>query len=443
MSDSEKFDCIIVGGGIAGLSAAMTLARAKTKFLLIERGEFSGAKNVSGGVLWGTELAKLVPDYLTEPEPAFERFVRHRRLSFLDGQSSFSIDFKSEHFTEQPYSGLIVLRAKFDAWLASKVQEVLDETGNEDSLLATDVLVNEIIKDDSGKVIGIRAGGDEFFSDCVIIAEGVNNLLTRQIGLQSKYVGPDYVGTGVKEIIKFDQRTLEDRFQLEGLSGFTNEFVGDCTAGVEGGGFLYTNRDSVSIGLVLGLEYLRKSKKKPYDILNHFKQHPAVRDMIKGGETKEYSAHVVTIGDMRIMPKELFADGVMLAGEAANLVLNSGRAIQGMDFAMHSGVLAAETVLEAKGSGDYSARFLKRYREKLEDSYVMKDLRKFQSAVHFFHNREMFTTVPNLVNDFGRQFFSVKNAPTDKVPQMLMNAIKRHSSIWNVLKLGLKGARAL
>jgi electron transfer flavoprotein-quinone oxidoreductase len=165
--------------------------------------------------------------------------------------------------------------------------------------------------------------------------------------------------------------------------------------------------------------------------------------MIKGGETKEYSAHVVTIGDMRIMPKELFADGVMLAGEAANLVLNSGRAIQGMDFAMHSGVLAAETVLEAKGSGDYSARFLKRYREKLEDSYVMKDLRKFQSAVHFFHNREMFTTVPNLVNDFGRQFFSVKNAPTDKVPQMLMNAIKRHSSIWNVLKLGLKGARAL
>lgn len=443
MSDAEKFDCIIVGGGIAGLSAAMTLARANAKFLLIERGEFAGAKNVSGGVLWGSELQQLVPDYLEDQDAAWERFVRHRRLTFLDPQSAFTIDFKSDHFSDKPYTGLIVLRSKFDAWFASKVQEVLDSTGNEESLLATDILVTEILKNEAGKAVGIRAGGDEFYADCIIIAEGVNNLLTRQAGLQSKYVGADYVGTGVKEIIKFDRETLEDRFQLDGLSGLTNEFVGDCTMGVEGGGFLYTNRDSVSIGLVLGLADLRTSGKKPYDILNHFKRHPSVKDMLRGGETKEYSAHVVTIGDMRIMPKELFSDGVMLAGEAANLVLNSGRAIQGMDFAMHSGVLAAQTVLEAKGNGNFTAAFLKRYREKLEESYVMKDLRKFQSAVHFFHNREMFTTVPQIVNDFGRQFFSVKNAPTDKVPSMLAKAIKKHSTFWNMIKLGLKGARSL
>jgi monoamine oxidase len=101
----EKFDCIIVGGGIAGLSAAMILARAGKRFLLVERGEFCGAKNVSGGVLWGTDLHRLVPEYWTDPEAGFERFVNHRRLTFLDEQSSFSLDFKSDHFETTPYSG--------------------------------------------------------------------------------------------------------------------------------------------------------------------------------------------------------------------------------------------------------------------------------------------------------------------------------------------------
>ena len=64
----DRFDCIIVGGGIAGLSAAMTLARAGAKFLLIERGETCGSKNVSGGVLWGSELHRLVPNYWEDAE---------------------------------------------------------------------------------------------------------------------------------------------------------------------------------------------------------------------------------------------------------------------------------------------------------------------------------------------------------------------------------------
>ena len=120
----EKFDCIIVGGGIAGLSAAMTLARADARFLLIERGEFCGAKNVSGGVLWGSDLSKLVPDY-ADADQGFERFVNHRRLTFMDKESAFSADFKSEHFEATPYAGVTVLRARFDQWLATKVEEVI------------------------------------------------------------------------------------------------------------------------------------------------------------------------------------------------------------------------------------------------------------------------------------------------------------------------------
>jgi electron transfer flavoprotein-quinone oxidoreductase len=232
----DKFDCIVIGGGIAGLSAALTLAKNNMKFLLIERGEFSGAKNVSGGVLWGSRLNDLIPNYWEE-DAGFERYVNHRRLTFLDNTSSFSIDFKSEHFEERPYKGLIVLRSKFDNWLAGKVEQAIAESAHaEESFIATNILVEEVLME-HGKAIGIRTGEEKFFADSVIIAEGVNNILTRQVGLQDNYVKADYMATGVKEVIRFDQKVLEDRFQLEGNAGLTNEFIGFASDGVEGGGF--------------------------------------------------------------------------------------------------------------------------------------------------------------------------------------------------------------
>ncbi len=438
----EKFDCIIVGGGIAGLSAAMILAKADVKFLLVERGSFFGAKNVSGGVLWGSDLDRLVPDYW-KSDAGIERFVRHRRLTLLDESSSFSIDFKSEHFSEPPYSGVIVLRARFDAWLAERVQTVIDAgSRSEDSLLATDVLVDELVIE-NGRVAGIRSGGETFLADCVIVAEGVNNLLTRQIGLQKSYVPAKGMATAAKEVIRFDRRVLEDRFQLGSESGLSNEFLGTATQGVEGGGFLYTNRDSVSLGVVLALDDLRTKQLKPYDILNTFKQHPVVADMIRGGEVAEYSAHMVSSGDMGVLPREIFDDGVLVAGEAAHLVLNSGKAIQGMDYAMRSGILAAETVIQAREVGDFSAASLSRYRAALEDSYVMKDLRAFQSAVSFLHSPDMFSTVPRIACEFGRDFFTIQNRVTPKARTIISRAIRKHSSLWRMVNLARKAFSSL
>ncbi len=439
----DKFDCIIIGGGVAGLAAAMTLARNNMKFLLIEKGEFPGSKNVSGGVLWGSDLNKLVPNYWEEEDGGWDRFINHRRLTFMDEQSSFSLDFKSSHFNEKPYTGVVVLRSKFDNWLAGKVQEAIDASDFAmDSFIATDIKVDEVIMEND-KAVGIKTGEDEFFADSVIIAEGVNNLLTRQVGLQDKYVPADHMLTGIKEIIRFDQKVLEDRFQLNGLSGMSNEFVGWATNGIEGGGFLYTNRDTISLGLVLGLKDLREKKQKPYDVLNHFKQHPTIADAIKGGEVVEYSAHVVSSGDSRVMPKELYKDGILLVGEAANLLMNAGKAIQGMDYAMRSGILAAETIVEAKAKNDYTSATLKEYRKKMDDSYVMKDIKGFQDAVHLLHTDVMQNKVPNLVCDFGRQFFSIKNEPTPKSEKMLLGAIKRHSSLWELAKLGFKARKSL
>ncbi len=438
----EKFDCIIVGAGVAGLAAAMTLARNNMKFLLIEKGEFPGSKNVSGGVLWGSDLAKLVPNYWEE-DAGWDRFINHRRLTFMDDKSTFSVDFKSSHFNETPYTGVVVLRSKFDRWLADKVQEAIEESDFAmDSFIAPNILVEEVLLE-NGKAVGIRTGDEKFFADSVIIAEGVNNLLTRQVGLQDDYVPADHILTGIKEVIRFDQDVLENRFQLRGKSGMSNEFVGFATDGVEGGGFLYTNKDSVSIGLVLGLKDLREKGKEPYEILNTFKKHPAIADMIHGGKVVEYSAHVVSSGDKRIMPKKLYKDGLLICGEAANLLMNAGKAIQGMDYAMRSGIIAAETIVKAKKAENYGEEKMKQYQNTLDDSYVMKDINNFQDAVHLLHDPVMTQKMPNLICDFGRNFFSIKNEPTQKARTMFGESVKKHSSYLELMKLGWKGSRAL
>lgn len=439
----EKFDCIIVGAGIAGLAAAMILARNNMKFLLIEKGEFAGSKNVSGGVLWGSDLAKLVPEYWVEEDGGWERFINHRRLTFMDDQSTFSIDFKSSHFNETPYSGVVVLRSKFDRWLAGKVQDAIDNSDYAmESFIATNIKVDEVLMEED-KAVGIRTGDEEFHAESVIIAEGVNNLLTRQVGLQDDYVPADHMLTGIKEVIRYDQKVLEDRFQLNGLSGMSNEFVGFATDGVEGGGFLYTNRDTISLGLVAGIKDMREKEKSPHDLLNTFKAHPVIQDTIKGGEVVEYSAHVVSSGDKRVMPKELYKDGILLCGEAANLLMNAGKAIQGMDYAMRSGILGAETIIKAKEKSDYSSNTLKEYKKALGDSYVMKDISNFQDAVHMLHSPQMYQDVPNLICDFGRKFFTIDDGPTRKSRKLMSESIKKHSSYWDLMKLGFKGAKSL
>lgn len=143
------------------------------------------------------------------------------------------------------------------------------------------------------------------------------------------------------------------------------------------------------------------------------------------------------------MPREVYADGVLIAGEAANLLLNAGKAIQGMDYAMRSGILAAETVMETKAAGDFSVSKLADYRKKLDASYIMKDINGFQDAVHVLHDPIMQHKVPNILCDFGRSFFSIDNQPTAKSKDMLLSAVREHSNLWEMAKFGFKAGRAL
>lgn len=442
--EEEKFDCIIVGGGVAGCAAAYILAQNNCKILLIEKGEWTGSKNVSGGVLWGPTAWEIFPNLADQSEdPPYERYVDRRRLSFCSEDSSFSIDYKSAKFAKCPYNGIAVLRSKFDKWLGEQVEQAISLSDYaEESFVATSIVVDEVLQA-NGRVTGIRSGEDEFYADCVILAEGVNNLLTRQVGLMEETYNAELVGTGIKEVWKFDQDLLEAKFQLDGLAGLSNEFVG-CTEGVEGGGFLYTNRDSISIGLVLGLASLRSSGKAVYDLLDSFKKHPSIAPILKGGEMAEYSAHVVPVGDIRLVPKKLYKDGVMVVGDAAGLLMNTGKSIEGMNMAMESGRQAALTVIEAKNKRDFSANTLQSYQNRLSETFVMQDMHNFQGAVKFIHNPDMFGTYPDFVNDLMYKVFNVDGLPKRKTRDIVKETIEESGiSYWDLFKTSVAGGMHL
>ena len=121
MSSEEKFDAIVVGGGLAGSAAALTMARAGLDVMLLERGKFCGAKNVSGGRLYGHSLEKLIPNYAAEAP--LERKITQERLSLMTEKGALSFEYGSDKLADLKYPSYSVLRSKFDKWLADKAEE--------------------------------------------------------------------------------------------------------------------------------------------------------------------------------------------------------------------------------------------------------------------------------------------------------------------------------
>ncbi len=169
----------------------------------------------------------------------------------------------------------------------------------------------------------------------VILADGVNSILAEKLGM-AKRVKPTDVAVGVKELIELPKSVIEDRFQLQGNQGAACLFAGSPTDGLMGGGFLYTNENTLSLGLVCGLHHLHDAKKSVPQMLEDFKQHPAVAPLIAGGKLVEYSAHVVPEAGINMLP-ELVGDGVLIAGDAAGMCMNLGFTIRGMDWRLPPG----------------------------------------------------------------------------------------------------------
>jgi len=331
-----------------------------------------------------------------------ERPVVEQNLWILSADAAFKIGHRHEVFAAEPPNCFTVLRAKFDQWFAQQAVEA-------GVFLVPETLIEELLVA-NGRVVGVRAGREEgeVYADVVVLAEGVNAQLAQQAGLREE-IAPQNVAVAVKEVLALPRKEIEARFNLTDNQGATIELIGTATAGLVGTGFLYTNRDSLSVGVGVLAADLVEAGLTPYDLLEQVKAHPSVRPLIEGAEPREYLAHLIPEGGYREVPS-LVHEGLLIVGDAAMLVNSLHR--EGANLALTSGRLAAETILEAKKRGDFSASALAPYRQRLEDSFVLADLKKYQEAPRFLATHpHLFQLYPRLLNEVAREWLTVDGVP--------------------------------
>ncbi len=394
---SEKFDVIVIGAGPSGNAAAFTLAKAGLKVLQIERGEYPGSKNVQGAILYSDALEKIIPDF--REDAPLERHVIEQRVWVLDDESYVGSTYRSAAFNQPPYNRYTIIRAQFDKWFSKKVQEA-------GSLLICETTVTDLHMDGK-RVVGVKTDrtGGSVYADVVILADGVNSLLARKAGFHPE-IAPRDVALAVKEIHFLPEETINSRFNIKGDEGAVIEMAGKITHGMVGTGFLYTNKESLTLGVGCLLSDFKRMGISPYALLERMKAHPAIAPLIEGGEMKEYSAHLIPEGGYNAIP-DIYGDGWMIVGDSGMFVNGVHR--EGSNLAMTTGQLAAETVIELAAEGkSMSAKNLARYREKLDESFVMKDLKKYKRLPEIFeNNHQFFTEYPELLNRAAHAMLTV------------------------------------
>ena len=431
---SKNYQAIVVGAGPAGSSAALTMARAGLDVALVERGTFPGEKNMFGGILHRmTSIEEVLPDFWDKAP--LERHIAKKGTTFMTGEASFNVQHETVNFDRAPYNGYTVFRPSFDRWLA-------EEAVAAGATLITRSMVDDLILKD-GRIAGVSILGrtGQINAPVVIAADGVLSFTAKRAGLRQPKFDAGQMAVGVKALIDMPRELIDDRFGLVRDQGFANEFVG-CTGGVRGGGFLYTNYDSLSIGLVFHLASLRSSGKTPYDLLNEFMEQPQVAKMLRGGRLQEYSAHVIPEGGYNMIP-ELVGDGILVAGDAAALCNATGVNLEGINLASHSGILAGKTVIEAHQRNDFSRKTHRRYKERLDFSWVMKDLKGFRNAPKMLHIDRIYNEYPELVCSMMEHIYRIDGTPKTSIPKLVLKEVKEKVGLKNAISDALTAWRAL
>lgn len=424
--EKNKTQVIVVGGGPAGISCAVTIARAGIEVVLIERGKFSGSKNVFGGAIYAQPTREIFPDF-EKSAPLQRKNIEHK-YALLGEDDGTVISYKNNKG-----DSYTVIRGEFDRWMA-------DEAKKEGVIIAEEMVVRELIVENDC-VVGVRTEIEDYFADIVVLADGVNSLLAKQIGLRGNIQTQD-VALSVKEVIKLPAEKINDRFHVNNDEGCVYQIFGGPMLGILGLGFLYTNKNSVSIGLGVTLSELVKNSLRPYDLLDKLKAHPQIAPLLKDGERIEYSAHLIPEGGYKKIPL-LYKSGVMVCGDAAMFVNNMHW--EGTNLAMISGKLAGQTAVIAIGKKDYSENSLCLYQELLENSFVMKDLKTYRNLMSGVEARasEFLGYYPKKINEFFEMFTSVDSIPKREKYHKFIKGFFKERKISELFKDGWSAVKLL
>ncbi|MBF0361184.1 MAG: FAD-dependent oxidoreductase [Oligoflexia bacterium] len=392
---NQKFDAIVVGAGPAGTTAALHIAKGGAKVLLIERGKFVGAKNSFGGTLeYSPLLQQLIPDFWnTIP---WERFINKRIFSTLHSDSHFSVSYDSSHFRSPPYPGCTLYRSVFDSWYANKALKA-------GVTLLTETTVTQIT--DNGVILNSK---QEVFANMIVAADGVLSKLSQSIGLRPE-PQVEECSLGLKLFYQLDEDIINERFNLQNREGVCQFFLGN-SADILGGGFLYTQLQGLSVGIVHSLSSLNKNYKRVniHQLLEEFVSQSPLKWGLKHAKLMEYSAHIIPkISSWKKYP--IHHNRFLVVGDAAGFCYNTGLHIEGMNLAIESGYLAAQTVLYAHKKGDFSKKTLNDYVERIKESSIGSNFRTNERLGNFINDDIVIKSYPRLIDEMVNRLLFKKN----------------------------------
>jgi electron transfer flavoprotein-quinone oxidoreductase len=347
-------------------------------------------------------LHEIVPEFWKAADAPIERPIVEQKTCITTEDSFVTVGYRSKKFLEGIPNCYTIIRVHFDQWYAKQAEAAGAE-------VYCGMMVSGILKDASGKITGIKTSdGDELTANVVIACDGVNSIIAQKAGFIDELKSSE-VALGAKEVIALPSGVIEDRFQLNPGEGATMEMFGSVSLGMLGYAFLYTNKESLALGVGCKLSDYQRKGLRPSDHLEHVKQHPLVKKLISGGKLLEYSAHLIPEGGYKSMPP-LAADGFLVAGDAAQMTNPAYR--EGSNLAMTAGKLAGETVIEAKKKGDYTKATLSLYVEKLKASYVLPDMEDIQDLEEHVENSPGFLEFyPKLACELAQLRFSADGVP--------------------------------
>lgn len=379
-----EFDVLFVGAGPANLAGAIHLKQLagrqgrEVEVCVIEKAAAVGGHSLSGAVMDPRALAELMPEFKEKGCPIEETDLRDG-VFYLTPGGQIRLPYTPPFLHND--GCFVVSLSKLCAWLGA----VAEELGVN---LFPGFAGVEALTDDTGRVVGVRTGdkgvnregkpksnvepGVDLLAKVTVFGEGPKGSLLRELGrTHGIFQGrqPQVFETAVKEVIELPAGGPFARSPYTVLHTFGYPLGLDT----KGGGFLYRMRDNrVALGLVVGLDY-EDPMLEPYQAFLRFKRHPLIADVIRGGKVLQQGAKTLAAGGYYAMPR-LAVDGALFVGDSASM-LNVQR-LKGIHTAMKSGMLAAETALEALAAGDASARVLQSYPERVEASWIKTELHR-------------------------------------------------------------------